>query len=93
MIDVILFRKQILDDMSCVNRHFLVIELGITIREQYFYDEIDMIAQNVGIKLGNNVTFHINDSFHRAPRYGSKNHDQTLSVFNLWQQTIPIVRL
>ncbi|GBO08264.1 hypothetical protein AVEN_174174-1 [Araneus ventricosus] len=61
---ILVLSKPVLDDVSCVNRGFVVLEDTITIGEQSLYHGMDLIGQNVQIILGLNVALQSNHGAH-----------------------------
>ena len=54
---------------------------------------MDVIGRSIDIIFDRNVTFHNNDRSYIVLQYGSLNHHSTPSMFNSWQQTVPVINL
>ena len=52
---ILVLRKLVLDNLSCVNRGFVALEDTITTGEQRLYHEKDLIDQNIRKSLGSNA--------------------------------------
>lgn len=83
----------VLDDVSCVNRGFLISEDTITIREQSLYHGMDLIRQNVHIINGSHVILQSYQGAHRKPQYGCSSHHRTPATFHSWQQAVCVIGL
>ena len=82
--------QSVLDDASCVNNSFSVLEQDITIWEQHFYQRMDLSSSNIDTIPGSSVTFHCNNRLHRIAQHdGPSSH----SMFNSWQQKVLVICL
>ncbi|GBN80228.1 hypothetical protein AVEN_195409-1 [Araneus ventricosus] len=80
---ILLPKKPVLDNVSCVNRGFVVLEDTITIGEQSLYNGMDLTGQNAHTILGRIVALQSNHGAYGKPRYGCPNRLRTPAMFHV----------